>query len=76
MGKGDRVFCSLVGEPAVSFPEAALVDVDGDGFATSEETEPLAVDLRPNADGKQGAKLKLVASLLGIGLDRLRRREV
>ena len=76
IGKADRVFCLLVDEADRSFPPAALVDVDGDGYATSEETEPLAADARPNADGKQGAKLKIVASLLGIGLDRLRRREV
>jgi tetratricopeptide (TPR) repeat protein len=75
LGKGDRVFCLLVGDPAESFPPAALVDVDGNGIATAEETEPLAADARPGSDGEQAAKLKLIAGLLGTGLDQLTRRE-
>jgi tetratricopeptide (TPR) repeat protein len=75
LGKEERVFCLLIGEPAESFPMAALVDVDGDGYATLEETEPLAADARAGSDGKQAAKLKLIAGLLGTGLDQLARRE-
>ena len=44
--------------------------------STARGVSPGAVDVRADADGKQGAKLKLVASLLGIDLDRLKRREV
>lgn len=73
LGKAGRVFCFLVGNPEESFPAAALVDVDGDGYATAEETEPLAADAR--LDGKADATLKIVAGLLGIGLDELKQRE-
>lgn len=38
--------------------------------------EPLAADARPEGDGFQGALLKLVAGLIGVGYDRLRQREV
>src|SRR5690606_18437054 len=37
--------------------------------------EPLAADLRPGADGKADARLKIVAGLLGVGLDELRHRD-
>jgi tetratricopeptide (TPR) repeat protein len=75
MGKGDQVFCLVVGDPANSFPPEVLVDTDGDGIATAEETEPLAADPGSDADGKAGAKLKLISGLLNVGLDELRQRE-
>ena len=75
MGKEDRVFCLLLGDPAESFPSAALVDVDGDGYATSEESEPLAADIGPEGDGKQAAKMKIIAGLLSVGFDELRQAE-
>jgi len=75
MGKADRVYCLLVDNPDLSFPPAALIDVDGDGFATVGETEPLAADARKEGDGKNGAKLKLIAGLLDVSLDDLRQRE-
>ena len=65
LGKADRIFCLLVDEAGGSFPPAVL-----------GETEPLAADVRDDADGKQGAKLKIAASLLGVSLDQLKRREV
>lgn len=37
--------------------------------------EPLAADVRRTADGRNGAKLKLLAGMLGVGYDALRRRE-
>ena len=42
---------------------------------TGEQYEPLAADARPYADGKALSKLKLVAGILGIRLDELRRRD-
>ena len=71
----DRVFCLLAGDPKDSFPKAALVDVDGDGIATVAETELLAADITPKGDGKSLATIKLVAGLLGVRFDDLRRRE-
>ena len=40
-----------------------------------EGVEPLAVDLRPDADGKRLARLKIAAKLLGVSLDRLVQRD-
>jgi tetratricopeptide (TPR) repeat protein len=37
--------------------------------------EPIAADLRPGGDGRRGAVLKLVAGMLGVGLDELVRRD-
>ena len=37
--------------------------------------EPLAADVRNEADGKQGAKLKILAGVLGVPYDELRQRE-
>ena len=37
--------------------------------------EPLAADVRDEADGKQGAKLKFLAGILGVPYDELRQRE-
>ena len=37
--------------------------------------EPIAADLRPGADGRRTVKLKLVAGMLGVGLDELARRD-
>ncbi|HBK90858.1 MAG TPA: hypothetical protein DDZ68_04205, partial [Parvularcula sp.] len=39
------------------------------------EDAPLAADARAEGDGKRGAKLKLAAALLGVGLDALVRRD-
>ena len=38
-------------------------------------TEPIAADLRPGGDGRRLALLKLVAGMIGVGLDSLRQRE-
>ncbi|WP_181242866.1 TIR domain-containing protein [Caulobacter vibrioides] len=43
--------------------------------ALPEGVEPLAVDLRPDADGQRLAKLKIAARLLGVSLDRLVQRD-
>jgi tetratricopeptide (TPR) repeat protein len=37
--------------------------------------EPLAADIRPECDGKEGAKLKVLAGILGVPYDELRQRE-
>jgi tetratricopeptide (TPR) repeat protein len=37
--------------------------------------EPLAVDLRPNGDGRRLARLKIAARLLGVSLDQLVQRD-
>jgi len=39
-------------------------------------TEPIAADARPEADGKNNAKLKLLAGMLGVTFDALKQRDV
>ncbi len=61
----DRIFCCIVeGDPPGVFPEA---------LATLGE--PLAADFRKTQDGRRDGLTKLVAGLLGLGLDELRQRE-
>jgi len=61
----DRVFCCIVeGDPPGVFPEALAV-----------LGEPLAADFRKTRDGRRDGLTKLVAGLLGLGLDELRQRE-
>lgn len=74
LGKQERILCVIVdGDPASTkadtrcFPPA---------LAESGLHEPLAADVRSWADGKHLARLKLVAGLLGLPLDQLRRRDL
>ena len=53
---------------------AALYVVGPDGALTDVAEEPIAADARPQGDGKDAAKLKVVAGLLGVGLDEVVRR--
>ncbi|HSM68989.1 MAG TPA: toll/interleukin-1 receptor domain-containing protein, partial [Xanthomonadales bacterium] len=76
LGRGDRIFCLIVeGDPGASgldascFPPALLEGGVG------ESREPLAADARKWADGKPLAKLKLIAGILGVRLDELRKRD-
>ena len=80
LGRADRILCLLVaGEPNASdapgsgleecFPEALRFALDDDGALTDRREEPVAADARPGGDGRTGAKLKLVAGILGVGLD-------
>jgi tetratricopeptide (TPR) repeat protein len=77
LGRGDRIYALIVdGDPQSDdpteqcFPSTLLASDDGSTF------EPLAADVRKWADGKVSGKLKLVAGILGIRLDELRRREM
>jgi tetratricopeptide (TPR) repeat protein len=71
LGRGDHIFCIIVdGDPA---------DVGGDSdcFCPAlREGEPIAADARPGGDGRPLARLKIIAGMLGLGLDDLRRREL
>jgi tetratricopeptide (TPR) repeat protein len=85
-GRSDRILCLIVeGEPNVAdkpeleaeecFPEALRFVLGANRVLTDERTEPIAADVRPHGDGKATAKLKLIAGLLGVGLDELKHRE-
>jgi tetratricopeptide (TPR) repeat protein len=86
LGGEDRIFSFIVdGEPHVAddparaaeecFPPALRFHLGPDGNLGAVPSEPIAADARPGKDGRSNAKLKLVAGILGVGLDSLRRRE-
>jgi tetratricopeptide (TPR) repeat protein len=80
LGREHRIFCLIVdGEPgstdAECFPDPLIFKLGMDGQPTQERGEPIAADVRPGKDPKTLAKLKLVAGMLGVGLDELQRRE-
>jgi MTH538 TIR-like domain (DUF1863) len=85
MGKADRIFPVIVdGEPyasqqaAARAPECfppALRQAKPKGSKVVQRGEPLAVDLRPADCDKEQVKLRLVAAILGVGFNDLRRRE-
>jgi len=57
------------------FPPALRQRFDRRGRSTGKRAEPLAADFREGGEGKRLAFLKLVAGMLGVGLDDLVRRE-
>jgi len=57
------------------FPPALRQRYDSRGRPTGKRAEPLAADLRDSGDGRRLGFLKLVAGLLGVGLDELVQRE-
>jgi tetratricopeptide (TPR) repeat protein len=57
------------------FPPALRYKYDRRGHQTAKRAEPLAADFRETGEGKRLAFLKLVAGMLGVGLDELVRRE-
>jgi tetratricopeptide (TPR) repeat protein len=87
MGKSDRVLCLVLsGDPMSEdmqggvgkecIPLAARREVDKDGLVTDHKDEPAAADLRETADGEKDALLKIIAGLLGLGLDDLKQRDL
>src|SRR5437763_2234736 len=87
LGREDRVLCLIIdGEPNATdkpelgllecFPPALRFRVGADGERTDIHTEPIAADARKDKDGRENAKLKILAGILGVGYDELRQREV
>ena len=80
MGRSECIIPVIVGgqpgDPANEcFPPALRSSVGPEGgAAASEGEEPLAADLRPEGDGKEIAKLKVVAGVLGLRLDEIIQR--
>jgi tetratricopeptide (TPR) repeat protein len=56
-------------------PPALRQKYDRRGRPTARRAEPLAADLRDDRDGKRLGLLKLIAGMLGVGLDELVQRE-
>ena len=79
LGRSARVFCLIVdGEPANGecFPPALRFAVENEQVTTIPASEPLAADLRHGRDDRGTARLKIIAGLLDVPLDRLRQREL
>ncbi|MFC5437809.1 TIR domain-containing protein [Rhodanobacter umsongensis] len=87
LGRSERIFCLIVdGEPGASdlpgreaeecFAPALRHPLAEDGALADARTEPIAADVRPGKDGKTDAKLKLIAGMLDVGFDALKRREL
>jgi tetratricopeptide (TPR) repeat protein len=57
------------------FPPALRYKYDRRGHQTAKRAEPLAADFREGGEGKRLAFLKLVAGMLGVGLDELVQRD-
>lgn len=87
LGRASRILCIIVdGEPNATdlpgraaeecFCEALRFRIDDDLKLTHKRAEPVAADARRNRDGRRLARLKLVAGMLGIGLDELRQRDM
>jgi tetratricopeptide (TPR) repeat protein len=79
MGRADRVIPVIVdGQPSEPvrdcFPPALCFNIGPDGTYTEKCGEPIAADARPDGDGKEIAKQKIVAGILGLGLDEIIRR--
>ena len=80
-GRGDRIYAFIVdGEPNSGderecFPNALRFELGADGRLSMDPANPLAADARPGKDGRNLARLKLLAGLFGLPLDTLRQRE-
>jgi len=57
------------------FPQALRQKFDRRGRPTGRRAEPLAADLRETGDGRRRGLLKIVAGILGVGLDDLVQRD-
>lgn len=82
----DNILAAIIeGEPFASdiagreaeecFPPALRVGLDRRGKPTERRAEPMAADFREHGDGKRIGLLKIVAGMLGVGLDALAQRE-
>lgn len=88
LGRGNRILALIVdGEPNASdgkagfavedecFPAPMRYRLAENGELSQERTEPIAADARERGDGKNNAKLKLLAGLLSVNYDDLKRRD-
>ena len=80
MGRAERVIAIIVdGEPGdpqrECFPPALRFKLGPDGALTDEREEPIAADARHVGDGKRLALQKVVAGLLGVSFDDVRKRD-
>jgi tetratricopeptide (TPR) repeat protein len=78
LGRGSRIYCLVVdGEPGVGdcFPPALRFEIENGELTARPAPEPMAADVRTGKDERALARLKIVAGLVGVPLDRLRQRD-
>ena len=83
--EGCIIAAVIAGEPLASdiagreaeecFPPALVAKYNRRGRPTGKKAEPLAADLREGKGGRRTGFLKIVAGMLGVGLDELVQRE-
>jgi hypothetical protein len=86
LGRGERIFPLIIdGEPNAPdgdrsalecFAPSLRFDLSPDGTQTKPLIEPIAADARAGKDGWKDACLKLIAGILNVRFDELRRREL
>lgn len=83
LGRSNRIFSLIVdGDPGAvntdidCFPPAMRQRYDAAGDLQPGTTESIAADARKEGDGPKLARLKIIAGLIGVGLDDLRQREL
>ena len=79
IGRSDRIIPLIIdGEPNDAerecFPPALRFRIGSDGELTNVREERIAADARAQGDGRELAKLKVVAGLIGLPLDEVVRR--
>ncbi len=74
LGREKRIYCIIVDGEAVA--DGSVSACLPGALAEAGLNEPLAADIRKWADGKHLARLKLVAGMLGLPLDKLRQRDL
>jgi eukaryotic-like serine/threonine-protein kinase len=79
LGRAERVIPIIIdgepGDPAREcFPSAVTYNVGTDGQISTTLSEPIAADARQEGDGPELAIHKVIAGLLGVGLDEIRKR--
>lgn len=72
-GRGQHIRLIIVdGEPHSPDPDRECLPPF---LLRDGEPEPLAADVRKQADGREGARLKIIAGMIGVPYDELRQRE-
>lgn len=77
LGRRERILCLIIGGTAQAVKKGQSPDLEclPPALFDGTDDQPLAADIRPGADDRATAKLKLLASILGVGFDELRQRE-
>jgi hypothetical protein len=76
IGRARKILCLIVEDDATSGVEDSISECFPPALsAGGDQIQPIAPDARKDKDGKTNAKLKLIAGILGVDFDELRKRE-